>query len=481
MDNAKWFYTGTVAVLLPFVVAACYNHPLGVHEWDWISNYFGKLDHLAYLDEQVWWYENVGGRYASNALLSTTDSWYTLFRFRAVFVGVILLFCLAIWYFLRAFLPEDRRAVLLLSCGVVWVYFSGLTGVYDSIYRYSGILTYQAGLILLLFYFGALLRMERLGTPGVLNLIWVWVLSLVIPGFNEPVTFAGGLLLTIGIAAMLYDRRKVPGWLWFSVFLFGVGTAVALFAPGNFVRMTAYGHNFSIWKACALTIGVLGYQIADWLANSLLLPMSVLALPIILGLKGKLRSWAANPFAWIGCILMLLFIIVFPLLYSTRGQSYPERIVDLMFVFFLLGWLGFLRSVACWSIDTIDKLAWPKFWIVVRSLCLIWVMGQTWLGGSHLHREQKLAAHPLDILEIKSAPGQIALDVVTGKLNAYDRQMSQQYLDISRCKTDTCKISPPTIKPTCLYDPDSDRRAKPSGEPYQGSYWNKRIKTVRYQ
>ncbi len=480
MENANWFYAGTVAVLLPFLVAACYNHPLGVHEWDWISNYFGKLDHLNYFDEQVWWYENVGGRYASNAILSTTNSWYTLFRFRAVFVCIILLFCAAVWYFFKSCFPENNRVALLLSCGLVWIYFAGLTGVYDSIYRYSGILTYQLALILLLFYLGALLRLVRSDAPNLMHLVWIGLLSLVIPGFNEPVAFAGIFFLAVGIAALKYASRKIPLWLWSAALLFAIGTAIALFAPGNFVRMQIYGQSYPIWKATGLSLAVLAYQIADWFANSLILPMSILAVPLMAHLKDKSLARRVHPFIWLIGTLFLLFIIIFPLIYSTRGQSYPERIVDLMFVFFLLGWVGFLGSVISRILGSLDSLEWPKTWKVVSGLCFAWILGQTWLGGSYLHREQKLAAHPIDILEIASAPGQITLDIVTGKLNAYHHQMEQQYLEISLCKTDTCWISPPTIKPKCLYDPDSDRRTKPAGEPYQGSYWNKAIKIVRY-
>jgi Family of unknown function (DUF6056) len=457
-------------------MAAGYNHPLGMHEWDWISNNYGRLDHLDFWQEQLWWYQQVMGRYTSTAIHAITDSWYTLGRFRAVFVLMILGFCLAAFYFMRNFSATKSNAALL-ACGLIWVYFDGLTGVYDSVFRFSGILTYQLGVVMMLLFFGLLLSQCAQKTSW--KTVLLLLLAAALPGVNEPCTFTSNWILLLILGFRFYHHERIDGWLQAVVMVFWAGTAVAILAPGNYVRMDHYGQETQWVKLFLTTAGLMGYQVSHWLANTLLVPMTLLAAPLLLTKTDAARNHAVMfryPSLWVLGIVGALFLTFFPLLLGTHGKAYPERVVDVLFVFFSIGWWGFWQSMA---LRYPMQIAWPK---AVSMLLFGYVVLQTWLGGSTINRDNKQASSKLEILQITAPAGQIAVDLASGRMHQYDAQMQAQYrtLDQHPSGQDTCWVDRPTITPPALYDRDSDRRQKAEGEPFMGSYWGKGVKVVKY-
>ena len=132
---------------LPFLWLSFYNVPIGMHEWEWMTDYAGRFT-------GSWWelqqhlYLNVMGRYTSNGLLSLTSYWCTLSSFPYFFFFWQLAWVLSILFLLRAVFRNDSWWLAIgLTFGIQVLYLFQLEDVYDSLYRFTALLTYQAGAI----------------------------------------------------------------------------------------------------------------------------------------------------------------------------------------------------------------------------------------------------------------------------------------------------------------------------------------------
>lgn len=150
----------------------------------------------------------------------------------AIFVGALML--TIIWLFTRFTIPPDmrRNPLLWLAVALTYLYlFQSNSGTWYSI---AGGMNYLFPMLLILLF---LLTLRHLhGNPkihpavatlaGLLGFATGWSQEC----YSLPLS--GGLFIL-----MLFNLRKVKGITWLMAVTLWIGTAVLVFAPGNFVRL----------------------------------------------------------------------------------------------------------------------------------------------------------------------------------------------------------------------------------------------------
>lgn len=453
---------GTVVLLCilayaPFLIMSQYLHPLGIHEWDWISGLtWGDAELSWWQRMQIWW-AKVGGRYSSAAIAGTFTHWYSLGSFRGLILLLLLLTPLAWVYSLHQLVPGGMG--LLMGCLSWGLFLHQLTNVYDSLLRLTCLPIYHLALAGLAALAVLLLRLFQQAFQAGWQLLLANMLVVFLMGTNElSIVHVLLLLGATTIVSFQLFQRLPPGLLLLG--LVAVGSAVfSLSAPGNIARMALYASEVSILKTIGLTLATSVFLLTDWLLDTLLLPATVLVLllrPYFL--SEGVRSLLQRPLLWAAGLLLLCPCSLFPLLYGTNGSSLPERIVDVLFLLFAALFICFWLSL--WG--QLKPLSQPRQqsgWLA--AAIGVYLCGQVFLGGLSLDRSaEKRQLSRMALIDIRANAGKAYLQLVTGIPKAYDQQMSGIEQDIRACTTDTCWV--PRLEATTFlgYDLTYDRMHK---------------------
>ena len=125
-------------VWIPFLWLSWYNVPIGMHEWDWMTNEAGKLVH-PWWEQQEYMYTEFTGRFTSNALLLLIPFWCTLQSFPVFFFCWHLVWIFILMMAIKSVASEySWKTCFLLMAGVQTLYVFYLEGVYDSLFRLPG-------------------------------------------------------------------------------------------------------------------------------------------------------------------------------------------------------------------------------------------------------------------------------------------------------------------------------------------------------
>lgn len=477
-------FIGFVAVFswMPFLLLCAFLHPLGTHEWDWISNWAGKYDTWKLLAVQEDLYLRFGGRYSSNFLLSLTSSWYSLTAFRWLFVGNLALLFAATSYLLRQALPFLKRGEVLGLAALCWgLYFEASSNVYEDLYCFTVVLIYQLGLVGNLLVAGLLVRLrqqEKLSKKEVFSL---WLLLGFTAGLNEiSLVF---LILSLGayLVAQRLDRRKIPYFMvLLAVFLLFCAWLIVV-SPGNSLRAEATGGSRHIGKILVATVGASGFLWLQWVGSSLLIPAVILLLPAIGNYRAKLKDSRifGRPWLWLAALLALLPLVWTPVFYGSGLTLFPERIVDMLYFAFLLCFFATLVSFLLQEKWAFYKAAMPMPFLSV--LVGIYFILRLFLGDIFFDKEDRSPdkSH-WSRIQISSNIGRAWISLLSGAANSYSSGMQQQYTDVLRCDGDPCQVEKPSVFPFPLYDPLYDRRDD-LGDPYLCWFFHGRPCWVRYR
>lgn len=468
--------------LSPILFLCFFNHPLGTHEWDWISNWGGTTTHLNFWEEQFLWYSTVGGRYTSNAFLSTTCSWYSLATFRIVFVGnLFFLGLITSWLLKQVFIFLRPLQCAFLGMVVVVVYIASLTNVYESIYRFTVVAIYQLGLMGNLLAAGLLIRLREpsfaLRRDHILLLLVIFLTA----GTNE----ISLCLLYLSLLAYAGSKRimKQPlpkiYWLWVGVLL--LGSILAIGAPGNYARMAFMGVEPDLVKSIFLTMGASGYLWLKWMSNTLLIPLTIVAFPLFLRYRKQLQlsglfQW---PVLWLLALLTLVPLALLPLFFSAGMSTFPERIVDLLFFVFQCCYWGLVISIFLYFDARLPfKSPFPSLLVLGMS---IYIVLRLFVGELSFNRDQKSAFNSyFDRIEVSANLGKAWLTILKGEPQIYSQAVMNQYTTIGNCDDEICLVSPPPVFPFGIYDPMYDRRSK-DGDPFMSWFFNQKRQLVVYK
>lgn len=467
--------------ILPFLILSFFNHPLGVHEWDWITKMGGQLDSLGFWEMQWHAYQEWTGRYASTFISALTPYVYSLIGFKLFFFINFLLGIWIIYISLRELLKVKERLTLISLSFLVWMSFvAGVSGIYDTFYMLTGVHTYAFGAYAFLLL---LVQWKKYATS--LKKRWIrwmiFLLSFLAVGMNE-LTMVFTVLLNIFM--FFYQKYYFKRIDLFSLFIIILTITFSLFtvlAPANMSRHVDYPGVFHPLNLTLLSIATSTYNLISWLINGQLIAASIIFIYLVREhLDDHRKSLRFIVTGFIFGIIVFVFGGHLILILSLKAQSLGERIIDLIYIHFLLLWFSFIYFLAGVYREKIKKLfSMPEMKFTVVAIIMIFIFS-VFGSGLHINRQQKKFDNYISLSGVHTNVGNAWLTLINGEAVEYDQRMRDQYLQISLCKTDTCFVERPEKIPAMLYDRQADRRNLVIGESFMGKYFNPNVEIVKY-
>jgi len=233
-----WIILGILAAL-PFFILAMYAHPLGLHDWDWSVMFSQEMESgLSFIEQQSYFFNNTMGRFASTAVTSTLQYWFSPTNFKIFLVLFFLFFLFSIYFFINNIFQKmlSQRQILSIFAVIICLYFTQLTSPYEAFYNISCISTYNlAGSMTLIF--GGLLLQKINGNKSILRDFLLIILGIFIVGSNEMTLIAvNWTLLLIVVGKRYYHNIWDKSFLLIFIIIL-IFSIIAVAAPGNYVRM----------------------------------------------------------------------------------------------------------------------------------------------------------------------------------------------------------------------------------------------------
>lgn len=332
---------GTAILLSPFLYLCAFAHPSG--------DDFGNVRWTNWLQFQKDAYSNWTGRYFSSAIISLNPiHWHSLVGYRIALAALLLAFTIAfallITRIISSFSSVGRRTRTLLVCAALLLLFNNFISMNEGFYWYCGAITYTLPLLLMAGFLHFTLQLnEENFRRNTLKIYLVSSLLLAaIIGSNEtilPVTCCVSIALFF-----FYKMRKraaLSRYYSFLILVCFLASAVAILAPGNFVRqsitqlnlLTAFpawlSWSFSFFKGCIL--------------DPYLLSFSLLTLMATKSTRFKEKLLPLLPFFLLPGIIVL--ITTFPSFWSMGSQP-PYRALNVAYTLFLLAWIALLLRLS---------------------------------------------------------------------------------------------------------------------------------------
>ena len=445
-----------VFLCLPYLLLFTYIHPAGD---DFTYAFLGnKSDFLsAWLDEYNLW----NGRYFSNLLVLNNPLTYThigLIEYRIILFLIYLTLLFSLFYFFRTFLSEVYTFISCLFLVLLFnvVYLSQIPTLAEGMYWYTGVVTYQLGIIFTLLYLSFLYN--YLIEKYLMANKYVHILSLIsclfaLIGSNE-VLMLLILFFHIILLVLVYKKnirlRVLFFWLCLLIFLL---SAVVYFAPGNKIREAYFvGVSHHFWFSIAFSLLQCFRFVFEWLNNLVIIMLSVIFIPINSILTQRIFLFKNNFFLrpWISLLSLfaLIFCCVFPAYWST-GILGQHRTVNVAYFFFIILWFVNL-SIWINTYPTLFNRFKSKYTLLLSLLCI------------------------LIIATTRNSRGVIE-DISSGNCNAFNQELKQRYSRLNRINPNLNKaiyLDTLTAKPVSIfiYDIRNDPKYFPNLG-YQ-RYWN---------
>ncbi|MDQ3016374.1 MAG: DUF6056 family protein [Bacteroidota bacterium] len=474
------FFLGSALCLLPFLWLCLYNLPLGMHEWDWMTQYAGTLP-SSLPDQWIYFYTTEIGRYTSVAIASLTSLWCTLTLFPFYFIGIHLAWLGIIYWVVSAGTYDARSKIKwILTALFFLVYIDQIDDVYDSMFRYTGAICYLTGSILAALALIFFLKSKQ--TQSIVpKILFITALILCI-GTNEISMMIIDIILFISYAKNRIIHKQTDRLLLTGLLVAIACSLLVVASPGNPIRVEAEGGTgMSLGAAFTMAIGASVYLWMKWLGAGILL----LATPLILATidfqnKTGPRHLFNDFRVWLILLIIIVLIPMFFLMFITGGDTFPERVIDHLFIYVMFVWTGLWISLFTkWKIN-LAQVVRSKKYSLFYSCGLLFLLFIVFSKGLDIDRTDKTSRDVFSMIRSNSNVSNAWLTLIKGEPQVYHSEMMIAYEELYTCKSDTCIMKKPENIPSQLYDPLSDRRNR-KGDPFIGYYFNPSIHQVKYE
>ena len=422
---------------LPLVLLSFHNHPSAADDYCFADTAM----RYGFWQGQKYYYDGWTGRYFSNMLVHGSPlviGWYDGYRFIPAVIATALV--ASIHALVNEMLRSEPMKNRLLATGLVFfMIVMALQSTVEAFFWTAAIATYTVPTILTIYLLAVIIRWYRLPNGLLKGLTTIWA------GFLVFATIGSGetnlillllLLFTIVGYRLVFLRRFDPLLIWLVVV--ALVSAWLLFrAPGNAVRM---GSNQAkageLVKSVGLSFVWLARSMGEWLLKTPIIPFSLLFIPIARRLVrhgSPVRELFLLPAGLLTVVYLgLLAGTIFPSYYGL-GIAPFARTMNILFVFFVLGWFYVLTVWVGWlerrgrSLTLVQK--WPA---------PVWLFTSVWLLGS---------------LIVSTSIKQMGTDLLTGNASTYDREMTERHQQLLT-SADTVRLRPITVYPPSLFVED---------------------------
>ncbi|MEZ4909297.1 MAG: hypothetical protein R2774_00385 [Saprospiraceae bacterium] len=468
-----------IFAVLPFIFLATCNHPLGMHEWDWITNLRGFTSKMTFWEEQKYYFNNVMGRYSSTWISSLSDNLYTLFTFKLFFILNILLSLMFIGIAVKVLLGFNHIPLIISTTSILWLsWISGISGVQDTLYMLTSVHTYLLGfysLVLVLYCWYICLSSSHN-----YNLYWksiLIILSIFTIGTNEISLIY--MVITSGFLLYNYNSKKYKLFL-VTLIIISLGFALfSILSPANLLRKSQYASDYSFLNLVLLSISTSIFDVISWVVNGQLFFGSCLYLYLIKNIDTS-QIKRIPILYFIVLVMILIFASHFLIIFGTNGLSIAERVVDLIYIHFLLIWFYALTVYCNYPSYGFFNFKNNQITNSFKTIFFIYYFLILFSSGISINRENKSFNNFFSLIDVNSNIGEAWLLILNGSAFQYDNSMYLQYEKLRKCDSDTCYLTKPVMSPKFLYFNLSDRRNTNSGDPFIGYYFNPNIRVVKY-
>lgn len=408
-----------VLSLLPFVALCWYAHPSGD---DFLTgNEVRKRGHWGYI---AFMYLQWTGRYTAATLwgLANPVAYGNTTEGYGLVCLLILLLLLGAGYVLfRALLGQycKRKYSWLGSAVLVALFVFQMPSPAEGLYWIASAYNYLLPASLTLVWLAALIHHATAPTQANRRkwLLIAALLTVLVVGSNETISLPL-LIWVLSFTALRYiqHRRLVWEYLFLSAVLIAA-CIVAFAAPGNYVRLNQATRYIGLLD-CVHHAASAAYRcLLDWTGNGVLPTITLLLMPLGYRLSRlpdlPLNRVAQNPF-FIGLLMVVSIVVVLTMGYSVSNHLMPLRALNVLYLFFLVGW--FLHAYA-WARFLWQRFSWlphslptPVRWVLVGWLFFgvfmtsqihmrvnrqqnnVVVAYQDWLGGAAARYDAQLTA-----------------------------------------------------------------------------------------
>lgn len=363
-------------------------------------------------------YETFNGRYFSTALLTLSPVTFGNFAgYKAVALLFILLTFISIFCLLDALLVSQvsRLDKLVAALFLTALYSNQMPDVTEGYYWAAGTLTYHAGCLLSLLFFALAARLHRQtkGARRLLLTLLCCVLAVLVVGSTEAVMIIFILLLSL-ITAKAFRERWETRRAWLSFSLVAVACAVVVVAaPGNAVRAGKFPDNYKVFYSAAMSLVQEARFLLIWLSNSSFVLSTILFIPVAFKLAGRvdvLKRLYVHPLVS-SLILLAVVFLGFFLPYLSTGMLGQHRTVNLVYLYFLVGWF-------------INILFWAEYLKERRGF-----------AGASLPPYVYAVGVPLLILGLlfSNNTREAVADLATGRAARYDLEVKKRRAQLEQC------------------------------------------------
>jgi uncharacterized protein DUF6056 len=429
----QWTGLSFLLVLLPYELLAAFANP-GADDLTYALDTRRDGYLVALRDQYFLW----NGRYASNVLeLGGPMVWGSVALYKVVAAAMIPATAIAFYVFIRTMVGvawTRGQAVTAALC-LTAIFLGGVPALGESIYWYTGSVTYQLSALMLIVQAALTAGALRSSGPG---RAWRGVagalLTVAITGMNEVamlliVAFQASLVL---VGAVARSRRTIVVAAVTLAIAVGCGLVVWL-APGNAVRGAMFPARHQLLRSTLMTALQTVRFTADWWTDGSLLLASLIYLPLGVELVRAAPDVQAlgrghTPLWLLAGTIAVIPLAIFPP-YWASGDLGQHRTISVAYCIFLPLWFAALTAAlaAGW-------LPAPGRWLADRRIQVI--------------------VFVLLIVSLAFTRNgyRVAFDFASGRPAAFDREMSARLADLRAC---TATPARPCVIPTLRAKPES--------------------------
>jgi hypothetical protein len=419
-----------ILLLSPFIINCFFAYP---QTDDFCYSNISRS--MGFFNTQYHVYTTWSGRFTSTILLSVNPLVYNfLAGYKLVFAIFILAQLTSIYVFIDAVTEKtlSRQETLIFALTLLFAYFDQMDDVRSGLYWMAGVITYQVAETLLILYFALIFFMNQDHKYDNLhNKCVVIILAILLGGTNE-IVLALVLLITAILIFYSYSINKIikP----FQVVTFAavaIGSSIGLMAPGNFARLSGYHERKDLfvtaWNAFNRSLA----SMEVWITSPLTLVLMCMVLFAVIRKPQIKILFGGFKIINSACLLLSLTFLCFFIPFWSTGMPPENRVLNMIYLFFLIGWMINLAIIFAHFGETIFHLMKKipiKTGFVIVAVYMIALFS---LGTSNF------------ILVTK--------DLLSGASFRYNEEMKQRASQIINSDKDNCALENITSTPDSLY------------------------------
>jgi len=368
-----------LALLVPYIYLSFFIHP-AADDYNYAVLNINNEWFSEYINQYYTW----NGRYSSNCLvLLNPIAFKSLSVYRIIPLLLILFTFLSIYFLVssvyRKQIEKINRINLALSVTVFYLFV--MPNIAEGIYWFTGAVTYQLSVILIITYAALLYRYlnERYLFGKTFHYLLNVIILILIIGFNE---IAMLLMLFSHLIFVILSFNKFKKNRLLSIILFFVVLTSSFFvfnAPGNEIRASYFPNNHHFIQIILFSLLQTLRFLFDWVSNLPFILLSILF--VIIFIKTKEQTIKLNVFSVKTLVLyslsipLVVFLSIFPAYWST-GILGQQRTVNVACFLFILLWL---INISLWVdyykehpfINCIEKSLKNKYRIILFILAIM--------------------------------------------------------------------------------------------------------------